>query len=368
MASKTPRKSGTKTRDVGKQQAPPRTVISPETRRVLARIAACARARSTLAKNPARFGAVLPFLVYRTPPVPAAMPAALFRRLDPWRAPDESPRGVADADANGIPESSIDLRLLDGRSARLVRRVRLRRSSVFREIFLEDRSGRRTWDLPIGLLPLHGIDAVSKSQPLIVTEGVRAAENLKSHGLNAVGTLTGPLFLHALAALDPIVKGRTAVLWPLPDERGIAHMQQVAAQLVHLRAGAVKMIFGRQDPTAPLDAQTTIERIIGWATDWRPSLWALPARERLPASGMRASQLGIPPGASRSDERLMPAVSPFRRAVAMRHVMALRSYVAKVIGGSELDPAERDGFSEHMNALLAQFGGSPPDEPESRER
>lgn len=82
-------------------------------------------------------------------------------------------------------------------------------------------------------LPLWGSEAIGsipKDEPLIVTEGEKAAFYLTHRGIPALGSVTGASGTPGEEALAPLA-GRTVVLWPDADEEGRAHMQRIADAL-----------------------------------------------------------------------------------------------------------------------------------------
>jgi len=110
---------------------------------------------------------------------------------------------------------------------------------------LPDGSKRLWWELPDGRpglsglrvadLPLYGIHEVGDAREVVVVEGEKARDALKSAGIIAVGTVTGAATTPSDSALRPLVRpGRGVVLWPDADERGRRHMVRIAEALHRL--------------------------------------------------------------------------------------------------------------------------------------
>ncbi len=82
-------------------------------------------------------------------------------------------------------------------------------------------------------LPLYGSELVAgmpADEPVIVTEGEKACDAARFHGLNSVATVTGAASCPDRSVLG-VLAGRDVVLWPDSDEPGASHMQKVAARL-----------------------------------------------------------------------------------------------------------------------------------------
>lgn len=79
-------------------------------------------------------------------------------------------------------------------------------------------------------LPLYGVHDLAPTGPVVVCEGEKAADALRSRGIAAVGTVCGAASIpcdESLAALA----GRDVVLWPDNDDPGVAHMSRIASRL-----------------------------------------------------------------------------------------------------------------------------------------
>lgn len=103
-----------------------------------------------------------------------------------------------------------------------------------------------TWHRPDGTpglngtavadLPLFGAHLVAlwpPTEPIIVTEGEKAAAALQAAELPALGTVTGAASTPSIDALEPL-RARDVVLWPDNDAPGQAHMQRVAERLLSI--------------------------------------------------------------------------------------------------------------------------------------
>lgn len=89
--------------------------------------------------------------------------------------------------------------------------------------------------LPRDAVPLYGVHLLTQlpGEPVIVTEGEKAADALLQAGKLALGTVTGADGTPAVDVLRPLV-GRAVYLWPDADDKGRRHMARIAARLVEL--------------------------------------------------------------------------------------------------------------------------------------
>lgn len=91
---------------------------------------------------------------------------------------------------------------------------------------------------PVDSLPLYGVHLLQDrpDEPVIVTEGEKAATALQTSGRLAVGTVTGAAGTPRREALNPLI-GRQVFLWPDNDAdgKGQAHMARIAKELRKLR-------------------------------------------------------------------------------------------------------------------------------------
>jgi putative DNA primase/helicase len=105
---------------------------------------------------------------------------------------------------------------------------------------------RMWWELPDGTkglggrkpetLPLYGIEAIAAAGPpgiVIVCEGEKARDALKSRLVPAVGTVTGADTIPSVASLEPLI-GFDVCLWPDNDDKGRAHTAAIARRLLGL--------------------------------------------------------------------------------------------------------------------------------------
>lgn len=84
--------------------------------------------------------------------------------------------------------------------------------------------------VPLTDLPLYRIDRLDAGSVVVLCEGEKATDALWSHGIQAVGTVTGAASCPGPAALGEL-GGRHVVVWPDSDEPGRAHMARVAQRL-----------------------------------------------------------------------------------------------------------------------------------------
>ena len=87
--------------------------------------------------------------------------------------------------------------------------------------------------LKVSDLPLYGTETLSKlndGAQVVVTEGEKSADALRSVGIAAVGTATGASDTPGDAALAPLVR-LSVRLWADNDDTGRQHMSRIAARL-----------------------------------------------------------------------------------------------------------------------------------------
>lgn len=87
--------------------------------------------------------------------------------------------------------------------------------------------------LPVRSLPMYGSELVAvmpADELVIVTEGEKACEAVRSRGLHAVATVCGAASCPDRRVLE-VLACRDVVLWPDSDEPGASHMRKVAARL-----------------------------------------------------------------------------------------------------------------------------------------
>lgn len=116
-----------------------------------------------------------------------------------------------------------------------------------------DGSKRLWWEQPDGTLglgglrtedlPLYGAERLRDlpgGAAVVVTEGEKAADALRSVGIEAVGTVTGASTVPNADVLRPLARFRV-YLWPDADPPGQRHMENVAQRLQQL-GGVVRFL------------------------------------------------------------------------------------------------------------------------------
>jgi putative DNA primase/helicase len=100
-----------------------------------------------------------------------------------------------------------------------------------------------------GSLPLYGVETLvgaAAGAVVVVCEGEKAADAVRTLGLLAVGTVTGAPTIPDAVVLRPLV-GFDAVLWPDNDDEGRAHMVGVGARLCDL-GGRARVLCWTEAP------------------------------------------------------------------------------------------------------------------------
>jgi len=109
--------------------------------------------------------------------------------------------------------------------------------------------------LHVKALPLYGVHEMGDAPEVVIVEGEKSREALKSVGVVAVGTVTGASVIPDDSALRPLVRpGRRIVLWPDADDSGRNHMKEIGAALVRLGAQDVRWIEPAADVEPGWDA------------------------------------------------------------------------------------------------------------------
>ena len=93
-------------------------------------------------------------------------------------------------------------------------------------------------------LPLYGVEALSSlpdGSAVVVTEGEKAGDALRSRDLLAVGTATGAAKAPSVASLCPLAR-LDVVLWPDNDDPGRSHMERLAGRLREAGAQCVRQV------------------------------------------------------------------------------------------------------------------------------
>ncbi|MEO8190390.1 MAG: AAA family ATPase [Acidobacteriota bacterium] len=132
----------------------------------------------------------------------------------------------------GTRFQSWDIRDLDGKTVARHTRTDFRDGSKTYRWFQPDGksglAGRRTEDLPLYLT--ETLRDFAAETPVVVVEGEKAADVLKSHGFLAVGTVTGAPAAPSLQALEAI-RDRLIYLWPDFDDVGRSQAEKIVATL-----------------------------------------------------------------------------------------------------------------------------------------
>ena len=106
------------------------------------------------------------------------------------------------------------------------------------------REGRNTLGgLEAAALPLYrseDLKALPDGAVVLVTEGEKAADALRKHGIPAVGTVCGAGTTPSAASLQPLVR-LDPVLWADNDRAGEKHMDGIALGLLASKAGRVRL-------------------------------------------------------------------------------------------------------------------------------
>lgn len=106
-------------------------------------------------------------------------------------------------------------------------------------------------------LPLYGIHDLAPTGAVVIAEGEKAADALRSRDVAAVGTVTGAGGVPCAESLADLA-GRDVVLWADHDEPGRKHMARVAAGLRGVAASV--RFFGWPDAPPKGDAADFFER------------------------------------------------------------------------------------------------------------
>lgn len=166
-------------------------------------------------------------------------------------------------------------RLADGSlSNERFEHVRLDRPDGSKRMWWE-RDGRKGLNglSPSGfaLYEIEYVDATA-SDDVVVVEGEKAADALRSIGVPAVGSVTGAAATPCHEALVALA-GRKVVLWPDADAAGLAHVQRIATALVGVAASVswVKPPAGAEPGWDAADATPEQARMLIAAADLQPA-------------------------------------------------------------------------------------------------
>jgi hypothetical protein len=163
------------------------------------------------------------------------------------------------------------------------------------------------WTLPDGAkglgglraadLPLYSVDRLDGAGEVIVVEGEKACEALRTLGVAAVGTVTGASGTPGDDALRPLV-GKTIYLWPDNDSPGRQHMTRIAQRLSALGA-APEQVRLIDWPEAPAGGDAADYIATGRdADDVRFLMWlAQPVTERLTVAAETGAEVEPEAGA-----------------------------------------------------------------------
>ena len=132
--------------------------------------------------------------------------------------------------------------------------------------------------LAISTLPLYGsetLSALADGDLVVLTEGEKAADALRSVGVNSVGTVTGAAGTPGDDAIGPLLR-LGVVLWADNDDSGRQHMVRIAARLTALGCEDVRWLDWPDAPPKGDAADAVIQsvdvqQLIVNATDWKPS-------------------------------------------------------------------------------------------------
>ena len=132
--------------------------------------------------------------------------------------------------------------------------------------------------LATSALPLYGsetLSALADGALVVVTEGEKAADALRTVGVNSVGTVTGAAGTPGDDAIGPLLR-LGVVLWADYDDSGCQHMIRIAARLTALGCEDVRWLDWpdappKGDAAAAVIQSVDVQQLIVNATDWKPS-------------------------------------------------------------------------------------------------
>lgn len=141
-------------------------------------------------------------------------------------------------------------------------------------------------------LPLYGSEHLATLRPdagVIVTEGEKAADAVRSLRLSALGTVTGAASCPSSTVLE-VLRGRRVILWPDSDAPGRQHVDRVAQALAGIAAEVRLLTWGKpgsKDDAADFVAaggtREQLIRLVKAAPLWESSKDALAAPTTEPA-------------------------------------------------------------------------------------
>lgn len=126
-------------------------------------------------------------------------------------------------------------------------------------------------------LPLYGsetLGSLANGAPVVVTEGEKAADALRSKGIAAVGTVTGAGGTPGDDALGPLVR-LGSLLWADNDDPGTQHMTRIKAKLTRLGCQDIRSVEWADAPPAGDAADAVamgvdINKLLTEAKSWEP--------------------------------------------------------------------------------------------------
>lgn len=138
--------------------------------------------------------------------------------------------------------------------------------------------------MPVSSLPLYGAEtlpALADSAEVVVTEGEKAADAIRSLGITALGTVTGAASTPGNDALGPLVR-LAPVLWADNDDTGRQHMARIAARLTALGCPNVRLVDWpkappKGDAANAVDQDVDVRRLVAEARPWQPDTTDLAA-------------------------------------------------------------------------------------------
>ena len=151
--------------------------------------------------------------------------------MAPSTNPDPSTTRYIVADASGVPQAIH------------CRRDRPNGKQLWWE--LPDGS-RGLGGLALANLPLYGIHGLDRSSFVILVEGEKSAEALRTIGLPGVGTVTGASGTPSRRVLAELT-GLRVFVWADADPVGRSHMDRIAAMLVEI-AAEVRIVDWPESP------------------------------------------------------------------------------------------------------------------------
>lgn len=315
------------------------------------RFTSWSRRVGSLFRDPVLMPLLYPIIKSGVRPRQGTLPAGALPTVDPWRSLGRQTAG----------EWAVTVKLVDGRSAELTRRLQIETDGTRRlELLVRTGEGEEQTlsRFSPGRLPLYGADGLSdKLETVVLCEGIAATDALRALGVMAVGTLTGPTFSPSRQALAPLAKASQIILWPGSDTSSRQHL---------LHAGVVLAALGVKDfrivppnagpPEAANGDMNSINKLLAGSPQWNPLATGLPPIGRQPvvtsASGAR---LSLPAQARPKMERLV-ADPPLVRFAQLRRVAAqVEPLLRRAEAGENLTTAELSQMNSAVRVLTNTF-------------